>query len=1388
MGSYADAADTGEEWKWTCGGRACSAPKPAAPACGTAEGSCTSGTASAAADTLDPATERWSCSNGGETADCSAGADGCGTNETHALDGQGELECRCEAGHHRHNGACTTDPACNASPTDPADACTTGTYGATPADTYLDGACGTAANSCDAGTADESPADESPADAAAVDGACGTAVDGCAGGTHEDVDDTDAEHRWNCLGDDGAANWSCSGTVGDWNWSCTAGAQTLDSCTAQKTGTTATGCTSAVAADDAACSLCKTGHERCGGSCVAQCGANEVRNADTCACDCDSGHHRHDGACVADPECGGAADACAEGTPRTAADTMDPPTSRWSCASGAETAACEVPFSCGTNEAAELDGSDELRCACADGHHRHNGACAADPACNASPTDTADACTPGTYGEAPADTYEDGACGTAANSCGAGSADESPTDSPAVDGACGTEVNACGDGSTLKEVDDTDAEHLWECIGQDGVANWNCTGTAGDWNWSCTSGAQTLGSCTAPKSGTTATGCSAVVEAHDDVCRICRAGYTMVGGVCRQDCDAASKDRCTLGLTTSGGSSGTCDQAGTCHYLCEDGVWTRTEYSCRDYARCVGEAVAWTVNGQRCEAALAEIPHGASGTATDNAGAVTGKAKYSCNDGDRTRTSATCGRECAAGTRSWTVNGQTCSAWLAKAAHGGRLAATDASYSETGSATFSCADGTWTEQPGSTCRAGCGAATFGSGEGYICSVGDTVHGGTGGGCDQAETCSYRCGDGSWTRTEKSCRPFRDCDARDVSWTVDSQTCRGTTRETDHGGNSGASDGSGTVTGSASFSCYDGGWTVEAVASCGRECAAGTRTWMVNGQTCSAHAPKAAHGGRSRASDGTGTVTGSASFLCHNGGWTVEAGATCGRECAAETKTWTAGGRTCSADVPKTPHLGAPTATDDTYPASGSATFTCSDGVWSAPTGATCNAGCPNTHVGDKGSKCSRTDTLHGSSDGSCDEDGVCSYECDNGRWNETSNGCHPWDKCLADPDHEWTVGTRACQGALPEIAHGARGGATDGTPTVTGSVTYSCDDGNRTEVSKTCGRECAAETKTWTAGGRTCSADVPKTPHLGAPTATDDTYPASGSATFTCSDGVWSAPTGATCNAGCPNTHVGDKGSKCSRTDTLHGSSDGSCDEDGVCSYECDNGRWNETSNGCHPWDKCLADPDHEWTVGTRACQGALPEIAHGARGGATDGTPTVTGSVTYSCDDGNRTEVSKTCGRECAAETKTWTAGGRTCSADVPKTPHLGAPTATDDTYPASGSATFTCSDGVWSAPTGATCNAGCPNTHVGDKGSKCSRTDTLHGSSDGSCDEDGVCSYECDNGRWNETSNGCHPWDKCLADPDHEWTVGTRACQGALPEIAHGAEGRADDDRSPR
>ena len=1413
-GSYADAEDTAEEWRWSCGGTACAAAKPAAPACGSAEGSCDAGTASAAADTLDPATERWSCSNGGETAACSAAGAACGTNETHALDGRGELACECETGHescggscvaqcganevrnadtcacdcdagqHRHGGACAADPACNAGATDPADACTAGTYGATPADTYEDGACGRAADSCDAGTADASPAD-----VAAADGACGAAVDGCAAGTLEDVDDTAEEHRWNCLGETGAANWSCAGTSGNWNWSCTSGAVTLGSCTAAKTGATETGCTAEVAADDAACSLCKAGHESCGGWCVARCGGNEVRDADTCACECAEGYHRHDGACAADPACGGTGDACAEGSAGTAADTLDPPTARWSCASGGETESCTAPFSCGTNETAELDGSDELRCVCAEGHHPHNGSCAADPACNASATDAADACATGTYGEAPADTYKDGACGTAANSCDAGTADGSPADAAAVDGACGTAVDACGSG-TLEDVDDTDAEHRWNCLGDDGTANWDCTGTAGNWNWSCTGGAVTLDSCTAPKTGTTAMGCSAVVLARDDECRICRAGYTLVDGLCRQDCHAATEDRCVLGSTTSGGTSGTCEQAGTCDYSCEDGVWTRTDYICREYASCVGGTVGWTVNGRRCEAPLAEIAHGESRTASDGSGAVTGSAAYSCDDGDRTlEAGATCGRECAAGVRTWTVGGLTCEARVAKRTHGGTAPATDATYPASGGASFACDDGTWSVRSGATCRAGCDAKSEGAVRSR-CSVGDTPHGGSTGGCDEDGACGYRCENGIWTETSNTCHPYESCPAAD------------------------------------------------------------TISWTVNGRRCEAQLAEIAHGGSGTATDGAGAVTGSAAYSCDDGDRTLEAGATCGRECAAGVRTWTVGGLTCEARVAKRTHGGTAPATDATYPASGGAAFACDDGTWSVRSGATCRAGCDAKSEGAVRSRCSVGDTPHGGSSGACDEDGACGYSCSGGTWTETSNTCHPYESCPAADRISWMVNGRRCEAPLAEIAHGGSGTATDGAGAVTGSAAYSCDDGDRTlEAGATCGRECAAGTRTWTVNGQTCSAHAPKAAHGGTASATDASYPETGSATFACADGIWSVQAGATCRAGCAGRRFGtEPGYVCTVGNAVHDGTGGVCDQAETCGYRCTDGSWTRTEKSCRPFRRCEAE-DVSWTVNGQSCRGTTGEAAHGGSSGASDSTGTVTGSASFACHDGGWTveagatcgrecaagtrtwtvdgqtcsahapkaphggnsaasdgsgavtgsasfachdggwtvEAGATCGRECAGGTRTWTVNGETCSADVPKKRHGDEATATDATYPASGGATFACSDGVWTEQPGATCEAGCAAENFGAERSRCSVGDTVDGGDAGGCDEDGDCVYRCDDGDWTETSNSCHPWESCAAADSISWTVNGQTCEAALAEIAHGESGTASDGVAP-
>ena len=77
------------------------------------------------------------------------------------------------------------------------------------------------------------------------------------------------------------------------------------------------------------------------------------------------------------------------------------------------------------------------------------------------------------------------------------------------------------------------------------------------------------------------------------------------------------------------------------------------------------------------------------------------------------------GESCTLGGESWTVGGNTCSATAPATNHNNNASITDSSGTETGSATFRCIDGSFVEQPGSTCvtsscstNADCATATI----------------------------------------------------------------------------------------------------------------------------------------------------------------------------------------------------------------------------------------------------------------------------------------------------------------------------------------------------------------------------------------------------------------------------------------------------------------------------------------------------------------------------------------------------------------------------------------------------------------------------------------------------------------------------------------------------
>ena len=172
-------------------------------------------------------------------------------------------------------------PACNASATGEADACSAGAY-ALLRWTGEAGACaadGTAA--CDAGAM---ASVRSPPAAA-----CGTTADTCEDGFWRDGTDTATERRWTCEGAEGTQTWRCAGVGGDWTWTCTGGGGELG-CTGTLAGASAD-CSRPSAGADVSCAVCREGHHGHAGSCHADhaCGPDEIGGGDRDCSGCPGG-------------------------------------------------------------------------------------------------------------------------------------------------------------------------------------------------------------------------------------------------------------------------------------------------------------------------------------------------------------------------------------------------------------------------------------------------------------------------------------------------------------------------------------------------------------------------------------------------------------------------------------------------------------------------------------------------------------------------------------------------------------------------------------------------------------------------------------------------------------------------------------------------------------------------------------------------------------------------------------------------------------------------------------------------------------------------------------------------------------------------------------------
>jgi hypothetical protein len=308
---------------------------------------------------------------------------------------------------------------------------------------------------------------------------------------------------------------------------------------------------------------------------------------------------------------------------------------------------------------------------------------------------------------------------------------------------------------------------------------------------------------------------------------------------------------------------------------------------------------------------------------------------------------------CEAQALNWSVAAASCTANVAQSASGTSVLANDAVAPATGSASFSCSKGSWSGPSNASCALPVPAA---------------------------------------------------CAAQALSWSVGTNSCTASAAATNSGSQALLRDSALPALGEANFACSDGVWGMPTIASCAvpppPACSAQTLSWAVGAQSCAAVVPSTASGSAAVATDMLGPATGSASFACSDGSWSTPSSAQCAvpapAACAAQAQTWVVGANSCTALVAATPSGGAAVAADQQQPATGTASFACSEGSWSAASKARCDV---------------------------------------------------PPPAACAAQALSWSVGAESCQALLPGSPSGTQLQASDTVQPATGKALYVCSDG-----------------------------------------------------------------------------------------------------------------------------------------------------------------------------------------------------------------------------------------------------------------------------------------------------------------------------------------------------
>ena len=278
---------------------------------------------------------------------------------------------------------------------------------------------------------------------------------------------------------------------------------------------------------------------------------------------------------------------------------------------------------------------------------------------------------------------------------------------------------------------------------------------------------------------------------------------------------------------------------------------------------CTG-AVAWTIGSNTCNFVYGlTYNNGDNPAATDSGAPTTGTANFQCTSGSFVQQGgATCVSSCAGTTLSWAPG---CSVAVGTQNNGWDAPLTNSAAGFSGTAGFTCNNGTWSAASSPSCTSttnGCTAATLSWGGNCSVSAGAVAHGWSGTLTNSAAgytgTAGYSCNNG--TRSGPT-----------------SPTC--TSNTTCESGASVAGLGGNTPT--ATCKCDTSGWnwctTSLSCLSSATSCSSQTMSWLTN---CSGPLTGVASGSSSTATNSAAGYNGSATYACTNGTWGAATSTTC----------------------------------------------------------------------------------------------------------------------------------------------------------------------------------------------------------------------------------------------------------------------------------------------------------------------------------------------------------------------------------------------------------------------------------------------------------------------------------------------------------------------------